>query len=405
MFIYNLAYSRVMRIYNMLNTFLVSYPKITSKSSLCSYYRKNNKLVPVAFYFFSTCFIMFQVCTFPILLFTSTPLSDYKFVVIGWLMIDIPCIAMSEYCLRLKEIAISKENKENMSQQIKVNNKLALCAIIPSVFFGLLPLTFGHMTLAESVLNINWAVFFFIQVQFNSWIANGVLYKTFLISVFNITFCLSCLYKGYFKDYIAIRIVLPVLIACATCLVNDREIKENFILKKIVKEQKAVYQKFFEMMHDPVVILDSAGILLINEASRNILKVNKENFMEKANFIVSEKGDPLSNSISSALSDSSPEKEEIRNKKFYLHDENSPIITYNAILKVTLFTATYMSRKKTVSIIMRDITGDLKQEQQKIEAKYKNMLFFSISHELRTPLNILQGFLNYANKMELQKRS
>ncbi len=55
--------------------------------------------------------------------------------------------------------------------------------------------------------------------------------------------------------------------------------------------------------------------------------------------------------------------------------------------------ATKVCCKKTVSLVLHDITEELEREGKKAESKYKNMLLFSLSHELKTPLNIFQGFL------------
>ena len=111
---------------------------------------------------------------------------------------------------------------------------------------------------------------------------------------------------------------------------------------------------------------------------------------DKANTIVSTKGKKIKDDIMKRLQRSQTEEGTTKNRRYYYHPPGN---VQSKVMMASIIETNFISKQKTVSLILHDITDELVKEEKKAEKKYNNMILFSLSHELKTPLNVFKGFL------------
>jgi len=124
------------------------------------------------------------------------------------------------------------------------------------------------------------------------------------------------------------------------------------------------------------------------------LKRPRDWFLKKS-FYTSQIGKMLAQVIKERLEKSEPGLGPAKQEKYYCKES----LDTDKIYFVTIVGSDFLSREKTVSLILCDITLELAQEDKRIENRFKNMMLYSLSPELRTPLNILQDALKLSKNM------
>ncbi len=380
-------------VWKFLSTYYETYPQITEKDSLCAYYRKHNKAAPYPL----TLIVVNQLITQTIRLFTlligREPWEYWKQAIVTWSVLNFGFISCLFFSIRTVSKVSDEEHKRSLSYQMSVRSRLWLIALFMTVVLGTSPLFLPRTNSPMEIVAIMWIAFSLYEAQICVWFVDGFVCKVVLLIAFNCVFCFISIHCGFFVGKWAPKLYIPVISSFAFLLSFDRQGKENFVLKWTLKRQKTMYEQHLEKVRDPVIILSKTNILFLNEASRTKIASNLASFWHKTGFMVTENGDSLKEAINVRLN-STTENTEVVQRKYYMHDVSSDIISYNRVLSVTLIESTFLHSEKLVSLAFHDMTEELNHEQVRVEEKYKHMLLFSLSHELRTPINIFQAFLS-----------
>eukprot|EP01022_Parablepharisma_sp_SALTPOND_P016398 TRINITY_DN2393_c0_g1_i1.p1 TRINITY_DN2393_c0_g1~~TRINITY_DN2393_c0_g1_i1.p1 ORF type:complete len:830 (+),score=74.83 TRINITY_DN2393_c0_g1_i1:5597-8086(+) len=376
---------------SFITSFIKNYPEIKDKTDLCTYYRKaNSYFTPLFFILMCSFFVMEFLC---VLYYIFDPYlrSTLPGLSFAWLIINGVLMASTFYCA----IETSyKSKKRDLDWQETTNKKFQVLVLLPTITFMLLPLVVPYMGGEGDMAAFCWLVFYIVQINMCTWLANSVIYKLFLLTLFNTGYCLLCIYNNYFIAHNFTRFTSPIILGGVFLIRFDKYAKENFLLKSTLKQQKKMYEKHLEKVQDPVVILDSSQILFANQASQKNTGDRLEDFYEDAKTIVSEAGETLENQVKDAFSRSDrDQKERVRQDKYNTQSKRPNEKIHNKTLYVTLIESFSFPNKKIVSLTLHDVTQELLKEEARVEGKYKNMLLFSLSHELRNPLNTFQLFL------------
>eukprot|EP01022_Parablepharisma_sp_SALTPOND_P020374 TRINITY_DN36_c0_g2_i4.p1 TRINITY_DN36_c0_g2~~TRINITY_DN36_c0_g2_i4.p1 ORF type:complete len:782 (-),score=61.39 TRINITY_DN36_c0_g2_i4:5432-7777(-) len=385
-------------IWKLFRNYCNTYPRIAKNVDICAYYRKHNRTAPISFFLLIAGFVFTQVARGILAIINQDPWEYWADLLIMWLLVDLSLVFCGYLCFKVFRGASLQATSHVLRFQKKAFMTLQACCLIPTLTFASVSFFLPTTTSKGDIASLIWVCGCILQLQVCIWCVDGLLYKIFLMSVFNCGYCMVAIHKGYFVFLNTPKVVVPIILSISFFIAFDRYTKENFILKQTLKQQKNMYEKHLEKVQDPVVILDQSQLLFSNEASRSRIASSLDEFWKKTGFIVSEKGECLNDTIKERLQDKNLGADAVTQKKYYMHDMGSDTIIYNRILTVTAIESTFFARQKIVSLAFHDVTEDLLREQNRVEEKYKNMLFFSLSHELRTPLNIFQAFLGIAKR-------
>eukprot|EP01022_Parablepharisma_sp_SALTPOND_P008392 TRINITY_DN135852_c0_g1_i1.p1 TRINITY_DN135852_c0_g1~~TRINITY_DN135852_c0_g1_i1.p1 ORF type:complete len:852 (+),score=44.69 TRINITY_DN135852_c0_g1_i1:85-2556(+) len=375
-------------------TYYETYPCITKKTELCAYYHMQNKKFPVSVFTFVTGLFIFSVTGLVMIVFEEGISID--FLIVLAIHSTINAILLMLYRYVQKNGIASKEQKHNFETQYSVRRKFLLCALVPISIFMTVPLGSPPHENASELCGIMWHFTSIIQLHICTWAVGGILYKTLLAVLFHSIFCCLAFAKGYFTAVFFTRVLIPVVLSVIFFVAMDRHVKENFILKRTLKQQRNMYQKTLKQIQDPIIILDRHGkVLFQNPVSETQMGIHENNFFEKARFVTSTvKGSTLEEDVKESLEKGSGISDIVKKRKYYTNDASLGLAPYNKVLTVTLIESCSLASSKTVLVVLHDITDELAKEEE----KYKDMLLFSLSHELKTPLNIFQGFLAASKK-------
>jgi len=312
----------------------------------------------------------------------------------AYLLLDAIIIIPGFYCFtKLREI---KTKKKDIKFQKSIRNKIQLIALFSSVMYGLIPILATSVK-SSNMYGVTYLFAYLIPLHICVWVVDGVMLKTIYIATFNTIYCLLSVYQKHLELRSPSIITIPVIMALVFFVGYDRYIKENFILKQRIKQQKNMYEKHLEAFQDTIIIVDQNKVLFANKICKESIADNLNKFYHYADFIVTAEGVTLKENVLKRFKENNLSEEIATKEKYFAHDLDSDIIKYNNIYSISLIDSLTFSGEKVLSVAIHDVSKDAKREQEHAEAKYKNMLFFSISHELRTPLNVFQAFL-YGSK-------
>eukprot|EP01022_Parablepharisma_sp_SALTPOND_P009677 TRINITY_DN13_c0_g3_i1.p1 TRINITY_DN13_c0_g3~~TRINITY_DN13_c0_g3_i1.p1 ORF type:complete len:764 (-),score=40.81 TRINITY_DN13_c0_g3_i1:148-2439(-) len=376
-----------------------TYPQITGTSTLCSYYRKQNKTVPII-YVLCIIGIIFAGLIRAILFSAEKGYNIFLMRILPvYLAVNIINLAGSVYVFRLKRYALERTNRENLQVQSKVRKKMNLCAVF--MFLTMTPFAIVLMrceTCGEPI-ELSWLVTFMIQLYSSIWFLESIPSKIAMLFSYNLIFCLFAAKYKQFGEALPSKIIVPIAFASVMILTHDKYAKTNFLLKRQVKEQKTVYEGFLQKMVDPVFILDQNRVIFRNEVASSSASATDAGLYQMAERMVNQQGESLNECIRKRLQFPEISPEPVKQDSYSLTNAGSQ----RKALIVTLVESTFFCREKTISLILRDMTAEVLQEEKRLEDKYKNMLLYSLSHELRTPLNILQGIFPVLKASALSK--
>ncbi|MDR3548383.1 MAG: response regulator [Candidatus Pacebacteria bacterium] len=401
-----------------------SYPVISQTDETRSYYKWQNRSFPMNFLMLTVSMVVHSIVCSLMLALDNATLMDILMAILDQMIIALVVYIVACYMLCLRQSACTPENKKSFAAQNSIRNRIALAGLLPSIILTITPLFQPKSDKPEEVCSIGWIITLIIQLHACTWISGGALYHATLMFAFNAAYCTFSVWKGYFTALISTRLMVPVGLSAMFFIVLDRSNKENFVLKRALKQQKKMYQKFLQQMQDPVLMYSQESKLLFhNRAAKDwITSISGEseivtntgtvNHFNSLGHIVSpSRKATLEVDIKHRLSLLPEAVQSVSRERYYSYpnpkrtqeelkrrEEELPRIHVKdcrRVLDVTLIeSTTFSGSQKTVSLILHDATEELQKEEKKAEEKYKNMLLFSLSHELKTPLNVFQGFLD-----------
>eukprot|EP01022_Parablepharisma_sp_SALTPOND_P009673 TRINITY_DN13_c0_g2_i1.p1 TRINITY_DN13_c0_g2~~TRINITY_DN13_c0_g2_i1.p1 ORF type:complete len:764 (-),score=47.47 TRINITY_DN13_c0_g2_i1:78-2369(-) len=367
--------------------FYRTYPQIKGHSGLCSYYRRQNKAIPTVYLLCIIGLIMAELLRI-FLLFTQDKFYSFiKKVVPPFILCDLINVLVMSYMFHLKIPAIQRVNRENCDVQTFVRRKMYICSATISLTLVMLGMFIILDKDHSESVELCWLITFIIQLYSSIWFLDCVPGKIAMVFFYNLIFCLLAAKYRQFGEALVSKIVVPTAFASVMIVTHDKNTKTNFLLKRQIKEQKTVYEKFLQKMVDPVFIVDQNRVIFRNEIASSSAGATDAGLYQMAERMVNERGESLSECMRRRLQSPEISPEPVKQDSYYL----TSIGAQKKTLIVTLVESTFFCRGKTISLILRDMTAEILQEEKRLEDKYKNMLLFSLSHELRTPLNILQG--------------
>ncbi len=378
-------------------TYINTYPQIVDKTLLCKYYRKYNKSARITFIIFCLAIFVAEFIRLVSAIINGESWAYWQKILLIWLAMDSGFFIIVYSCVAVVRAGDEEKNKWDLAYQTNARNKLQLCSFLPTVVLAVVPFMLPGIENAVETTSVIWLILSLVELHFCVWTIDGIAYKSLMMILFNSGFCGTAIWKGLFVAKHVPKFIVPVILAISFFVFFDRQSKLNFILKQTLKQQKNMYEKHLEKVQDPVLILDHTQLLFCNNAAKLTIAKNYAEFWDRAGYIVAESGESLGEMVRRKLS--SVGGTAVIQQKYFMHDVDSDVISYTRIMLVTTIDSTFFAKQKIVSVAFHDATEELKQEENRIEEKYKNMLLFSLSHELRTPLNIFQAFLTTSKKL------
>ncbi len=402
--------------------FYRTYPHIERPSDLRAYYKIQNRDFPRFFLAFLIGTILIQLFIFVVLLFEHDSmayvLSLGKRYLLNSLLTFFAYVYSLSVTARVEDNSLRSE--KDVDSLSHVQSRLRVCGLIPTCLFTLAPLYLVQSEYMMETCEVAWLLYSILQLYLSAFIASGVLYKIVLMAMFNCVFCSFAIARGCFRHLLVIRFSLPVLLFAVYIVVLERYTLENFLLRRMHRRQKDMYQNFMEEIQDPVLILDKSRLLFHNRSASSVLGITEANYYTKLGQLVTSRGLSLDECVRSkfdVIADLASPKS-FQQDRYYMEGERAQTgdsfgettqrerkVMRAAVLDsaATDMTATN-GGGKVISVLIHDMTDELHKEEKKAEGKYKNMLLFSLSHELKTPLNIFQGFLSDAKKLMMSTK-
>ncbi len=392
---------------HVINYLLHFYPKITRGSDLCAYYHRQNKAAAFSFLVFSRGLLCIEALRVLLCFIDGSTWRGILSVLVFFAFVDTCFVFLSLYAQNLAKIANEVCFKADLAYQTAVRWKLQCCALVPTAAFILTPLFMRDVITSAELAGGLWLSLFIMQSHICCWMCDGVAYKLLLMVAFNIGAGTTWILRGNFSSSFYGRMCIPIALATLFLVSLDIYVKENFTLKRRMKQQKRIYEEFLEKVQDSVIILENGRLLFCNEAARNKLDMRPNNFARRLAAIVSASGESLHtlvqrklaptevscDDLSSVFDRPGLQTKDVRDERYYMKGSTGGKNEERVMTVTVIKASAFLSQEKAVSIALHDLTSEITLEAQRVEDKYKNMLMFSLSHELRTPLNIFQAFL------------
>ncbi len=377
-----------------LRNFYQFYPDIKGDTELCSYYYSYNSDISVALFVYISGIILTQTARVVTFIFEDS-VSGLLPLILKLVNLDAMYLLIAFYADRQGARAREPENVDSLQVQKSVKFSLQLCMMATNLV--LLVTSYLIINNEGEPIELLWVVTFVFEMYASLWSHQSLLIKVGHMFVTNGAFCICAWFHGHFSGHLAAHIMVPLGIASAVIVANDRERKLNFLLRQQLDSQKRVYEEFFQKLLDPVIMLTRERVIFRNETAAELLGETLEGFYYTAQSMVAESSNvSLEECVRARLTCPEVSRDPIKQERYRMRDEADP--SREKIVVMTLIESNFFSREKTVALVMHDITAELVQEEKRVEDKYKNMMLFSLSHELRTPLNILQNTLSLARR-------
>ncbi len=392
-----------------------AYPSIAKPQEVCAYYRSQNRKFQTFFLHFTLGILFVYVISVFILICEEVSSSQLIASISEMVAVMAILFVLSTSILHT-QMCVTKEQRSNLRLQTGIRTRFM-------AFNGFLTLLtiFGPLSavscdnMAESA-GIAWLFYSMIEINLAAWSIGGVVYKLAIFAVFNVGYCSIAIHMGYFRELLMMRIMLPIIMSAVYIVALDKYKKENFLLRRVVKQQRNMYQNFFEQIQDPVLILNRSGLVFRNLAAASQLGISQANCFARLRELVTSRGWSLEDHVKVRLDDEYPISPAVQQDCYYLNAapgngtaraSSSGVLSTDTtasrrkrVIKAALTeSAEGNSSKKTVSLVLHEITEELIKEEKEAEGKYKNMLMLSLSHELNTPLNIFQRLLSESKRI------
>ncbi len=389
-----------------ISRFYTTYPSISDPREQCAFYRAQNKSFRLFFLSFSICLTAIHMAICMVIVLEGFSLAEVLYVFSIHVLMDLVFILSSVYALYFGPDTIKSKD---ICVQRRTKTRLMICGIIPTLLFGIIPL---FITDARSggLDMTTWLLYCALDMEFAAWSVGGVLYKVGLVAAFSGLHTYFSFVRGLATEMFAIRFSFPVLIAAGSIMAVDKYVRQNFILRRALKFQRNMYQRFFHQIQDPILILSSNALLYQNDAAATKLSTTQQNVRERLKIFVTDRGWTLADHVVSQLEGPLDEGTVTQKEQYRFQGA-----TEERTAQVTLIASSTghdaagssvdSGAKRTISLFIHDITEELRQEKKRTEEQFKNMLLFSLSHELKTPLNIFQRFLSEAKGLALTDAS
>jgi len=292
------------------------------------------------------------------------------------------------------------QNKHNLEAQNHIRKILSICLIARVVSTSLMAYEgiFGNPKISLSV-SFGWVMTIIDTAISILWFADFLLTKICILVAVNVCYCLSAgIYYPEFRIQVPERIIVPCVLVSMLIISYDINMKSNFLLKRSLKDQKIVYEKFLKRVQDPVMIFDKEHLIFSNGSARKEFGTTKEEQFEKFEKLTTKSHKTLCEEMQKRLSDEPVSPDSIKENKYFLYKHN--VLKPDRIYTIAIVESDFFLRHKTVSLIIRDVTQEFLQESKKFDDRLKSMMLFALSHELRTPLNIVQDAMELAKSID-----
>ncbi len=398
-----------------------TYPSITRPEEKRAYYKSQNLSFPREFLACSVSLLVyFVVCNFMYIL-DGISVFGLLFGILNEIFDFSITYMVSRYMFYLRDQVCLPGNRKSISAQRGISIKISVAGLLPAFMFTITPIFQPKGGPSQEVCSVGWIISTIMQMHACTWVTGGAVYHAAITLVFNTLLCTIAYSRGFFTVMQFSRIVTPIVMLSMYFISLDRSNKENFVLKRSIKQQKKMYHKFLLQMQDPVLIYNQESKLLFQNNAANDWVApfagepdtlgTPNPFVCLSRVISPRRRDTLDVDIKRRLSQRIEDVQSVSRERYYSFPEQeraeeelkrpdedflrTQVNDTRRVLDITVIESTTISEsEKTISLIIHDATEDLEKEQKKAEEKYKNMLLFSLSHELKTPLNIFQGFLD-----------
>ena len=169
----------------------------------------------------------------------------------------------------------------------------------------------------------------------------------------------------------------------------------NFELRRSLHNKEFLYRQFMNSMQESIIIISQEkGIIFQNESSKGFLQITSQDYSSQFRRITRKSGiqGNLMEDVGAALRDNNyPSYYDIEFKYKGVNLELK-------LLNITLLKTDYFEEKKTIGLIIKDVTERVRSQEQQIGEKYTTKILGSLSHEIRTPLNGIVGMLQIAKE-------
>ncbi|MDR3548270.1 MAG: hypothetical protein P4M11_08425, partial [Candidatus Pacebacteria bacterium] len=329
------TFARILSLYQ-------NYPRISDPSDLIAYYRSNNRSL-----FASICFYMAGMAFTHIVRITSCFFEKARTCELlsttATMFISFHIIHGAEayYTYRLRQEANWPENRENLKAQLNIRSRLQIFRLLTFL---------GHCYSIESMLRnqlestmLTWAIVFLNNIYSAMWFSDGLPVKLSQIFLTNLVFCVCAKVNGQITETLVSQILMPTIMSSAIVLAHDRETKHKFLLRRLVKEQKSLYESFLMRLCDPVIILDRlAGVIFANESAAYKVGAVSEEFYDYARTARSETGESLEACVKARLLYPEISRDAIKQERYRVRDEADP--QREKIVVMTLIESSFFSR-------------------------------------------------------------
>lgn len=384
----------------MLKEYYSTYPAI-KPLAVCSYYRTLNKVVPTFFLAFIMGVLAIELFTLAMFILWQE-FSVCSFYVLVAFIVNILFFSLHFYLrLLLQQTSTPKTVRRDLAVQQRLRRRFLVLGYVPAfvlvvAIHTLIPVLGDDTETAD----ICWLIHTLLQLSLATWFAGGFLHKVLAMFISNTVFCAAAISKGYFTRGLGFRFVVPVLVAMAFFMPLMKAVRENFLLKHAIKQQRDMYHEFLQQFRASILIFSGTGTLLFKNqsAETQLGVVTAADFFEKAKNIRTTHGSSIAQDVLAKIQNRAEECAKIpaRQRCFIATAPTPAAESPEPRQKVltAVIVRSDVARGPTVSVMLNEITDEVAIEEERAEEKYKNILLFSLSHELKTPLNIFQCFLH-----------
>ncbi len=270
-----------------------SYPVIQGDSTLCAYYLTLNHDIPFTFCICTAMFMLGQTMRLLSCVPNGTLYAEIQMMGPPFVTFDGFNVLCSVYMLSLGEQAALPENKRNFAAQKRIKRRMQLLQLIFQLsVFLVINVSVND---ADEPIELIWMISFIISLYNVLTSYYSAAFKVLQFSIANTAFCVLARLGGKFERHLFAHIGIPAVFASVIIVCHDLEGKRNFLLKRMMKDQKQMYKGFLGKMLDPVIIVDKGGVVFTNEAGAKRLpdrsNTSLENFYRAANGVFLERDD------------------------------------------------------------------------------------------------------------------
>jgi len=397
-----------LHIFSPMIEFHKSYPEVRGNPNICSYLRKQNDSVYMKHAIFTVGFSMELFGRFAEKMAQTGSIIETLKIDAFFYLHALLRIAALIYASQFKAQIKSTSCRHNIEAQRSIRLKLHVCTISRIISNSLLACDFLYGKFeADSNVSFAWVMGLLDTLITVLWFIDTPYMKIVILFGHNANYCLLGSTKYLqFKVRLMEKIIIPCMLLSILVIAYDMSVKSNFILRRHVKEQKIVIEKFLEKVQDPIMIYDKTHLIFGNNSAKTKFGLTYDLCLEKLDKLKSNSMKSLNEELKERLSGNECNLEATEVKFFlYENKETVDVAKPEKVFMVTIVESEFFARCKTVSLILRDITLEIEQEEKRFEDRLRNMMLYSLAHELRTPLNFLLDVFDLAKPSNISKEN